>query len=249
MSAIFKREFKSYFTTPIGYIVLTVFWFFLGLFFTIFYSSGSPEVSGVINASSIIVVFLIPVLTMRLISDDRRQKVDQALLTAPVKLSGIVLGKFFAALSVYALGFAPTVIYQIIVSRYLAVNVMSYIYSLLGILLLGGALIAIGLFISSLTESAAVAAILSLCVNFLSLYMSTLVSNITVPEGSEGFFAVIWEKILAAVVVVLEKVAFIDATANFFQNMFSIADIVYFLSIIGAFIFLTVRSLEKRRWS
>ena len=100
MSAIFKREFKSYFTTPVGYIVLTVLWFFLGFFFTIFYAAGSPEISGIISASSIMVVFIIPILTMRLMSDDRRQKVAQVLLTSPVKLSGIVLGKFFAALAV-----------------------------------------------------------------------------------------------------------------------------------------------------
>ena len=249
MSAIFKREFKSYFTTPVGYIVLTVLWFFLGFFFTIFYAAGSPEISGIISASSIMVVFIIPILTMRLMSDDRRQKVDQVLLTSPVKLSGIVLGKFFAALAVYALGFAPTVIFEIIFASYVSVNVMSYLYALLGMLLLGGALIAIGIFISSLTESASVAAILSLCVNFLSLYITTLVSNITVPEGNEGFFGKIWEKIVGAFVLCLEKVAFIEASANFFENMFSIADIVYFLSIIAAFIFLSVRSLEKRRWS
>lgn len=249
MLAIFKREFKSYFTTPVGYIVLTALWFFLGFFFTVFYGAGIPQISGIISASSIMVVFLIPILTMRLMSDDRRQKVDQVLLTSPVKLSGIVLGKFFAALAVYALGFAPTVIFEIIVASYVSVNIMSYLYAILGMLLLGGALIAIGIFISSLTESASVAAILSLCVNFLSLYMTTLVSNITVPEGSEGFFGKAWEKIVEVFVLCLEKVAFIDASANFFENMFSIADVVYFLSIIAAFIFLSVRSLEKRRWS
>ena len=110
MSAVFKREFRAYFSTPIGYIVVAAYWFFLGLYFSLIYSYGSPSVQTVIIAMSTIVVFTVPILTMRLMSEDRRQKVDQALLTAPVRLSGIVLGKFFAAMAVFAIGFAPTVI-------------------------------------------------------------------------------------------------------------------------------------------
>ena len=100
MLAVFKREFKSYFSTPIGYIVLAAFYFFLGLYFFIIYSGGMPKVEMAIIAMSTVVIFTLPVLTMRLMSEDRRQKVDQALLTAPVKLSGVVLGKFFAAFAV-----------------------------------------------------------------------------------------------------------------------------------------------------
>lgn len=233
MGAIFKRELKAYFATPIGYIFLAAFYFFLGLFFSLIYSYGGPDISTVIMAMSTVVIFALPILTMRLMSDDKRQKVDQALLTAPVKLTGIVMGKFLAALAIFAIAFAPTVIFEIIIIAYVPVNIMSYIYSLLGVLLLGGALIAIGMFISSLTESAVISAILTLVINILVLYMSSFASMINIE----------W------IAKILEKAAFITAFENFGANIFSIADIVYFVSIIAVFLFLCVRSLEKRRWS
>lgn len=233
MTAIFKREFKSYFSTPLGYVFLTAFYFFLGLFFSLVYSYGSPDISAVIMAMSSIVIFALPVLTMRLMSDDKRQKVDQVLLTAPVKLSSIVVGKFLAALAVFAIGFAPTVIFEIIVLTYVSVNILSFLYTLIGMMLLGGALIAIGMFISSLTESAVISAILTLVINILLLYMSSFASMINVE----------W------IANIIEKISFITAFDNFGANIFSIENIIYFLSIISIFLFLCVRSLEKKRWS
>ena len=230
MSAVFKREFRSYFSTPIGFIVLAAFYFFLGLYFSLIYSYGSPDIATVIVAMSTVIVFAMPILTMRLMSEDRRQKVDQALLTAPVSLTSIVLGKFFAALAVFAIGFAPTLVFEIIVASYVTVNIMSYIYALFGMLLLGSALIAIGMFISSLTESAVISAILTLVINILVLYMSSFAS-------------------MVSVATIIEKAAFITAFENFGQNIFSVADVVYFVSISAAFLFLCVRSLDKRRWA
>lgn len=249
MLAIFKRELKAYFSTPIGFIVLAAYYFFLGLYFTLIYSVGSPDISMIIMAMVTIIVFTMPFITMRLMSEDRRQKVDQVLLTSPVKLSSIVLGKFFAALSLYAIGFAPTIIFEMIIASQVAVNALTFIYALLGALLLGGALIAIGMFISSLTESPVVSAVLTLVINFLAIYMSTFASMITVPEGATGFIGKVWEKIVEFFVLLLNKCAFITVFENFGSNIFSVTDIVYFLSIIVAFIFLSVRSLEKRRWS
>ena len=169
MTAIFKREFKAYFNTPVGYIVLAAFYFFLGLYFYVYFAGGSPAVSEVIIQTATVAVFAMPIITMRLMSEDRRQKVDQALITAPVKLTHIVLGKFFAAFSVFALCYVPTIIFEIIVATKISVNVLSFLYALLGILLLGGALIAIGMFISCLTESPALSAILTLVINILVL--------------------------------------------------------------------------------
>ena len=232
MRAVFKREFRSYFSTPVGFIVLAAFYFFLGLYFSLIYSYGSPDVATVIVAMSTVVVFAMPILTMRLMSEDRRQKVDQALLTAPVSLTSIVMGKFFAALAVFAIGFAPTLIFEIIVASYVSVNIMSYLYALFGMLLLGSALIAIGMFISSLTESAVISAILTLVINILVLYMSSFASMVSVS----------W------IATILEKAAFITAFENFGQNIFSVADVVYFVSISAASLFLCVRSLDKRRW-
>ena len=249
MSAVFKREFKTYFTSPIGYIYLAVCFFFQALDFVSMYSAGYPYIQFLFSNGFTIVLFTTPLLTMRLMSEDKRQKVDQALLTAPVKLSGVVLGKFFAAFAVYALGFAPTVIFEIIIGTKVSVNILTYLYALLGVLLLGGALIAIGMFISSLTESSVISAILTMLVNIVVLYMSSFASMITPPTDSTGFFGKIWEKIVTFVVDLLERTAFVGVFEKFGESIFSVVDVVYFLSIITVFIFLSVRSLEKRRWS
>ena len=233
MSAIFKREFKSYFCTPVGYIVVAALYFFLGLYFSMIYSYGAPNIEVVIVSMSTVIIFVMPVITMRLMSEDRRQKVDQALLTAPVSLTSIVLGKFFAALAVFAIGFLPTVIFEIIIMSHVSVNVLSYIYALLGILLLGSALIALGMFISSTTESSVVSAIITLIVNILVLYMS-------------NFASMVQNEWIAKI---FQKLAFISVFESFADSIFSIPNIIYFLSITAAFLFLCVRSLEKRRWS
>lgn len=233
MSAIFKREFKSYFCTPVGYIVVAALYFFLGLYFSMIYSYGAPSIEVVIVSMSTVIIFVMPVITMRLMSEDRRQKVDQALLTAPVSLTSIVLGKFFAALAVFAIGFLPTIIFEIIIISHVSVNILTYIYALLGIFLLGSALIAIGMFISSTTESSVVSAIITLIVNILVLYMSSFASMVSVE----------W------LATVFEKLAFISVFESFADSIFSIPNIIYFLSITAAFLFLCVRSLEKRRWS
>lgn len=234
MNAIFKREFKSYFATPIGYIFLAVLYLFLGLIFWVNFMMGSPDLTVIFSFMSSIVVLLLPLLTMRLMSEDKRQKVDQALLTAPVKLTSIVLGKFLAALAVFAIGFAPTIIFQIIVSAYVTVNVLPFIYSFFGIILLGGALIAMGMFISSLTESTAISAILTLGVNFTAVYLPSFASYLVSSESIKS---------------AINSLSFLNAFESFSKNLFSVSDIIYFLSFIAVFLFLCVRSLEKRRWS
>jgi ABC-2 type transport system permease protein len=233
MTAIFKREFKAYFQTPIGYIVLAAFYFFSGFYFMYYFSQGVPKVEYVLSNMLTVTVFVMPIITMRLMSEDKRQKVDQALLTAPVRLTSIVLGKFMAALAVFALGFVPTVIFEMIVMSYVKVNLLNFVYALFGILLLGSTLISIGMFISTLTESSVVSAILTLVINILLLYISNFVEMISV------------EWIASAI----EKLAFIDKFSSFCENLISIPDILYFVSATSIFIFLCVRALDKRRWA
>ncbi len=113
------------------------------------------------------------------------------------------------------------------------VNVFSYVYALFGMMLLGAACIAIGMFISSLTESPAVSAIVTLVVSILLIYMSVFSTMVNVKWISK----------------ILEKAAFFEVLESFGKTVFSVSDVVYFLSIAAAFLFLTVRSLEKRRWA
>lgn len=233
MTAIFKREFKSYFTTPIGFVIVAAFTLFSAMFFSVIFAAGAPEVNNVISAMSTVAIFATPFITMRLFSDERRQKTDQALLTAPVKVAGIVLGKFFAALALFALGFAATLIYQLVVSFYVSANWLIYLYALIGMLLLGAVMISIGMFISSLTESAIISAALTfvvfLSITFLGSYASSINST--------------------ALQSVASAVAFMDRFPGFCTGILNITDIVYMLSITALFIFLTARSVEKRRWA
>ena len=233
MSAVFKREFKAYFSSPLGYVFLTIFFFFEGMFFSTIFAAGSPETSYVVAAMSTVIMFVTPVLTMRLLSEDRKQKVDQALLTAPVSVAGIIMGKFFAAFSVFALAFSPTLIFQIIVASKVTVNWLVYINMLVGVLLIGAALIAIGMFISSLTESTVISCILTL-VAFLVIMMITSLAEMTGVEFLTN---------------IAGYIGFMDRFQNFYDNVFPVTDVIYLLSIAGVFCFLSVRAVEKRRWS
>ena len=112
MFAIFKRELKAYFTSPLGYVFLAIFYAFSGLFFYIFsLSVGSTDISSVFLMMFMVLMVFVPLLTMRLLSEDKKQKTDQLILTAPVSLLSIVMGKFLAAYAIFAIGVAVMPVY------------------------------------------------------------------------------------------------------------------------------------------
>ena len=233
MSAIFKRERRSYFTSPIGYIVVILYTLLYGFFFTRLYQNGMPDMSILFGYSFTLTLFLMPVLTMRLFSDERRQKTDQALFTAPVNLSAIVLGKFFAALCVFLLAQVTTLVFELIFAFNVSVDGIGYFCCLLGSTLTASALIAVGIFISSLTESQIVAAIGGIGVSILLAIMDTLASTVSV-------------KWLAAAI---GWISFSGRFNTFCTGILDYANIAFFLSFTAIFLFLTVRVQEKRRWS
>ncbi|MBQ3550025.1 MAG: ABC transporter [Clostridia bacterium] len=237
MSAIFKREFKSYFTTPIGYIVLAVMMIVHGWAFADVYEAGSPDISYVFTSflSTLIVFILIPpILTMRSMSEDRRQKVDQVLITSPVSLYSIVLGKFFAILAIFMMGYSMTLVFQIIIAfQGVTVNWLIYIGNVLGVALIGSALIALGIFISSLTESQLVSVVVSVAVASLLSMMDSFASTINVR----------W------VTKVVEWISFTGRYYTFCEGILDYSNAVFFLGFAAIFIFLTVRVLDKRRYS
>ena len=122
MLAIFKREFKSYFTSFVGYVFLAFALFFAGQSFCSLYSAGYPEITYVFTQMFNISFFIVPVLTMRLISEDRRQKVDQALFTSPVSITDIILGKFFATFCIHLLSLSITLVFQFIMALYSTID-------------------------------------------------------------------------------------------------------------------------------
>ena len=233
MTAIYKRELKGYFTSPLGYIVLVVYLALYGYMFSMLYAAGVPETSMIFSSFSFITAFLIPVLTMLLFSEERRQKTDRALLTAPVSLTGIVMGKFLAALTVFGLSQAITLIYQTIFAFNVTVDWISYISCLVGTLLMAAALIAVGLFISSLTDSQIVAAVISIAVSVMLFSLDGFLSGVKVE----------W------IVTALQWVSFQGRYYTFIEGLFDIANTVYFISFSAVFLFLTVRVQESKRWA
>ena len=234
MSAIFKREFKAYFTSPIGWVFLGAFFVFSGIYFYVgVLLMQSTQVESVIISMFSIVMFLIPIITMRLFSEDKRQKTDQALLTAPINLLPMIMGKLLAAFAIYALAFSITFVYAIIISCYGEVSWSLYFSNLLGILLLGAAMIPIGGLISSLTENQVVSAIGSFLIMLVLSFVDTLAT--LVPYE--------WlQKVILGVSVY-------NRYNDFALGQLDYADMIFFLSVGAVFVFLTVRVFEKKRWA
>ena len=234
MTAIYRRELSGYFNSAIAYVVLATYFFFSGLFFYSYCFKGdSTSLSYVFANMFYIIMFIIPVLTMKTFAEERRQKTDQALLTSPTSLTEIVLGKFLGALTVYALCCAIFLLYAVVISFFAQPQWSVVLCTLLGIFLLGAAMIAINIFISALIESMVVAAVVGMAAGLAIDTMSFFVSIISVEWIS-------WA---------LDRINFLNYYTNFTYGILSIADVVFYLSVTGLFLFFTVRVLEKRRWS
>lgn len=234
MGAIYKREFKAYFTSPIGFSILTIFYFFSGIFFGVYFRSGSPDLSGIFSTMFYIVMVLIPILTMRLFSEDKRLKTDQLLLTAPVKLPAVVMGKFLAALSVFGIAMSIMIVYQIIIAFYITPDWLVFVGNLLGMLLFGAALIAVGLFISALTESQVVAAICCFAVE-LAMVLIDLIAGMM---SSASIFTKI-----------LSWLSVYDRYTSFTYGTLDYANIIFFISLTFIFIMLTTLVTDRRRYA
>lgn len=234
MFAIFKRELKAYFTSPLGYVFLAIFYAFSGLFFYIFsLSVGSTDISSVFLMMFIVLMVFVPLLTMRLLSEDKKQKTDQLILTAPVSLLSIVMGKFLAAYAIFAIGVAVMPVYGFVMSTFATVSWLPIWGNTVGLLLLGGIFVSIGLFISSLTENQMIAAIGGFFINLMILLMNTLKSALP-----NGFLQ-----------DVLSSISVYSRYSEITNGIFSLSSLIFFVSVIFIFLFLTVRVLEKRRWS
>lgn len=234
MQAIYKRELKSYFSSAIGYVVIATFVFFASVFFvSVNIMTDTPNMSGVFSNMMLVYVFIVPIITMRTFSEEKRQKTDQALLTAPVSLFGIVMGKFLAALTVYAIGMSCTVIFALIIGMSGTLDTWVVVGNFVGMLLLGAALISVGVFISSLTESQVISAIATIFI----LLLLFLLSNFASATSNSTFQAII------------TSISISNRYQNFSIGIFDLSDTVFYLSMCAIFSFLTVRVLEKRRWS
>lgn len=245
MKAIFKRDFSSYFTSTLGYIILGLYLMLSGFFFwLICYLSSYNSLVDVINSMLYVVFFLVPLITMRSFAEEKRQRTDQALLTAPVKLWEVVCGKYLSALLLYVLCNMVYFLYALVLLITIPDITIAWgqiILGWMGSILLGAALLAVNLFYSSLTEYQIIAAVIGL---------------------GTGLFCMIYDSVLSALqnfiytlfnasyeFVVLDKISLMSHYNNLVSGVFNPADIVFYLSFAGLFLFLTNRVLDKKRWA
>ena len=248
MLAIYKKELRSFFITPIGYIYTGA---FLGLaaliccYTTLL--STSYDTSSYFTVMMFAMGILIPLLTMRLFSEEKKLRTEQLLLTAPVTITGMVMGKFLAALTVFGgsllascINFIP--IYAVADAERAGQSYEFYhigpvtgqlIGNLVGLLLIGAAFIALGTFISALTENQLAAAVITISTIALMLGLGLINSLIDV----------YWIR------AVLSWISIYSRFGNFQNGLFDFAAILYYASICFIFVFLTVRVYEKRRWN
>ena len=234
MGAIYRREIGAFFTSGVAYVFLSVFTLLSGIFFFFgVIGSGTTETSPMFSSMFTIVLFLIPILTMKLLSEEKKNRTDQGLLTAPVGLWSIVLGKYFAALTLFVIAESVVFIYSIILAYLGNVVWSTLLGNYFAMLFLGSAFIAVGLFISSLTENQMASAVASMLALFVLYLFDSLASNISNEIVRKAMLSV----------------SFYSRYLEFTQGIFNITSIVFFVSVAFIFNFLTVRGLDKRRWS
>jgi len=175
MFAIYKKELKSYFTSMVGCVFLSILLIIISIyFFVVNMLNMVADFSMALNAITFVVVLLIPIITMRIIAEENRQKTDQLLLTSPISVTKIVVGKYLALLTLYGIAMVVLCAYPLIMTLYGPAQLAQSYSSIFGFFLMGGSYIAIGLFISSLTESQVIAAVISFIVMIFTYLMSSL---------------------------------------------------------------------------
>lgn len=233
MNSIFTREIRAYFKTPVGYIFIGMFLAVSGYLFAIANLLGkSPNLGFVLSNMQLIFLFIIPILTMRLLSEEKNNKTDQLLLTSPVSVTDIVLGKFFAASAVYLLTLAITLLYLIVIAIHGNPAYGEIFCNYIGFAFLGIAFISVGIFVSSLTQSQAISAI-STFAALLLLYVAELARSAV----SSSF-----------IISILNCVSITHWYTSFQNGVLSIPAILYFVSFSVVFILFTIKVIDRRRW-
>jgi ABC-2 type transport system permease protein len=287
MLAIFKREMKTYLQTPIGYIFSSLFLLVAGILFVLSNLFNlSPSYAPFLSSILFIFLLAIPVLTMRLLTDEKRFHTDQLLLTSSVKITSIVLGKYFAAIVVFLVTIAITILYPVVMSFYGEIDGWESVGSYIGFILLGCSFISIGLFVSATTENQVVAAIVTFVALLVSWFMDFIAQGIPTDPVTGLIFLIaiiaavsLWiflstRNLLLPIVIgavgigvalvfffadqanyvgfvakVLSWLSLIQRYDSFPRGILKFDAIIYYLTVSAFFVFLTVRVIEKKRWS
>ena len=236
MFAIYKRELKSYFRSFIGFLFIAATLFFVSLYYFVYNMlSGYPYVSYAISSVTFLFMITVPILSMRILAEERHSKTDQLILTAPVSVGGIVMGKFLALLTIFLIPTAVVCTYPLIMNGFGSVPMGESYLAVLAFFLYGMTAIAIGLLISSLTESQVIAAVVSFIVLFLG-YMMSSICNLISSTGN------LLTKILGCFDLATPFNEMLNGTLN-------LQSVIYFISLTVLALFLAVQAIQKRRYS
>lgn len=287
MLAVYKKELRGYLTSMIGYVFVAFILLILGIYFTAYnLQYASPDFGATLNSVTFIFLIITPILTMKILAEEKKNKTDQLLLTAPVSVWKVVLGKYLSMVTMYLIPVVIVGFYPLIMGRYGTVSYAMAYTALLGFFFLGCAQIAVGMFLSSVTESQVIAAVLTFGVLFCSFMMDGITSffsdtaitsmmaflvlviilgviiyqmtkSVVLSAGVSGVLAVVTLVVYIIKPTVysglIQKVLGLLAISNQFDNfvggILDMTGILYMLSVICIFVFLTIQCIQKRRWS
>lgn len=287
MLAVYKKELRSYLTSMVGYVFIAFVLLILGIYFTAYnLQYASPDFGATLSSVTFLFLVITPILTMRILAEEKKNRTDQLLLTAPVPVWKVVLGKYLSMVTIYAIPIIISAFYPMIMGKYGVISYPMAYVAVIGFFFLGCAQIAVGLFLSSVTESQVIAAVLTFGILFCSYMMDGIESFFSDTAVSSMVAFLILAVVLGIVVyqltkniifsscvggvlvIVVAAVYFIKPTiftgliqkflnlfaiANHFDNfvggIFDVTGIIYMLSVVCIFVFLTVQCIQKRRWS
>lgn len=235
MLAVFKKEMRSYFTGVIGYAFLVIFLLVAGLLFcytTLF--SMSADLSAYFTFMLLFSAIILPILTMKSFSEEKKVKTEQLLLTAPVSIPSVVMGKFLASYAMYAGAVIFTSLYSLILLPYASLKFAVLLGNMIALLLVGMVFVAVGLFVSSLTENQLAAAVGTIAILLLLLGIGIVSSLIP----SSYFIRFIFDAL-----------SIFTRFQNFTNGYFDVAGVVYYLSVAAAFVYFTIRIYDRRRYN
>lgn len=286
MTAVLKHELRSYFHSFTAYVFGAFLLAIVG-FGAMLYNlqAAVSNFEYVLSFGSIVFVVIVPILTMRVIAEERKQKTDQLLYSLPITTTQVILGKYLALLAVYLIPLAVISIYPIIFAQFGDVYLPTSYGSLVAIFIMGAALVALGVFISSLTDNQGLAAGIGIAVilfNYysvsLSEYVSSTAAGTVIALGilvlalgaliryltrNEYLAYAVAFVLLAAICItgfvdpeafegllpnIMRQLSLFERFNTFVSGVFDLTAIVYYLSVIVFFLFLSVQSLEKRRY-
>ncbi|MGE5587195.1 MAG: ABC transporter permease [Clostridia bacterium] len=231
--SIFKREVAAYFLSPIAYVMGAVFLVLSGYFFSILlFATRSASMQGTLGNMAVTFIFVAPVLTMRLLAEERKLGTDELLLTSPVTITSIVVGKYLASVFTYLVFLAVTLAYPAILRHYGSPD-MGPIYSgYLGMFLFGAACLSAGTFASALTENQMVAGMVGFGILLLFWIMGWVSAAVTGPVGEA-----------------VSALSILKHFDDFQKGIVDLSHTLYYLSFVFVFLFLAVRTIDSRRWS